>query len=544
VDPAQVLADIDTAVWLPAEEREPILLREIELKRIAAAHAEKNDYAWQQLVQLQKSLALYYLSQKQDVKAEGVLDKLGEDERKDGEVFMARVELAARSHRLEALLAGYREDSTKDSRAVDLQGTNLQQLRNSAGTLVSEGDKSDALTIWEFVFEQLQLTHGLMASDYMGLAEARLVTGNTSGAVDVLRRMTLLPGDDAANSGMTHFDEVARLLEEKDHHREAIEFLAVLAKSVPWNSSYKVRLAKVLLKIGNDKSQAPAMLSAVAADSGQSYELRVQAALAMRGNSGDAMKLGSDELRLLASGQIAAEQAQRPYFTAARIAAADSLSDGAQRTELLRQAIAISPAGLAGVDGFTGDELRLKIFRAEAAAGHDATALAAVGPLLAKAGAYSGVTADVYAAESDEPAVNDDADLTESIDEFNTAMRPVSADTRLAELERLARLPERKLQSDAEKATLAVVIAQIYEHTEQAASALPYLRLAAYLQKEPRAHTELEQRIAVLDVAFKLEEQNTSRRPKIQRALNQNGVVRPRLAAADLTGVPARKEAQ
>jgi cellulose synthase operon protein C len=543
-DPAQVLADIDTAVWLPVEEREPILLHEIELKRIASAHAERNDYAWQQLVQLQKSLAFYYLSQKQDVKAEGVLDKLGEDERKDGEVFMARVELAARSHRLEALLAGYREDSTNDSRATNLYAMNLQLLRNAANTLGLEGDKADALTIWEFVFERLQLTHGLMTSDYMGLAEARLATGNASGAVEVLHRMTLLPGDDAANSGMTHFDEAVRLLEKTDHPREAIEFLSVLAKSVPWNSSYKVRLAKVLLKIGNDKSQAPALLSAVAADSGQSYELRVQAALAMRGSSGDAMKLGSDELRLLASGKIAAEQAQRPYFTAARITAADSLSDGAQRAELLRQAIAISPAGIAGVDGFTGDELRLKIFRVEAAVGHDAIALAAVKPLLTKTGAYSGVTADAYATESEESAANGDADNTETIDEFNRTVRPVSADTTQAALERLAPLPERRLETDAEKAALAVMIAQVYEHTEQAASALPYLRLAAYLQKDSRTHTELEQRIAVLDVAFKLEEQNALRRGKIQRGLNQNGVVRPRLTSADLTGVLARKEVQ
>ncbi len=147
---------------------EAILLR-IELARVAAGRVEKNDYARQRLMELQKSLLQFYVGQRQDAKAESILNTLTEDENRDGEILAARVELAARGHRLDALLGGLSSGSAGEIPTLD-----WQVLRSAAASLSVGGDKADALTIWEFVFEQLQLTHGLMVSDYMGLAEARL----------------------------------------------------------------------------------------------------------------------------------------------------------------------------------------------------------------------------------------------------------------------------------------------------------------------------------------------------------------------------------
>jgi hypothetical protein len=54
----------------------------------------------------------------------------------------------------------------------------------------------------------------------------------------------------------------------------------------------------------------------------------------------------------------------------------------------------------------------------------------------------------------------------------------------------------------------------------------------------------LQQRIDHLNTALALEIQNAGRRPKIQKALNQNGIVRPRLTADDLTRNAGRQEAR
>jgi tetratricopeptide (TPR) repeat protein len=544
-DPAGVLAEIDTASWLPAANREPVLLREIELAHIAAAHKDKDDYAVQSLMRFERLLVSFYVEQKQDMKAEAILQQLPDEQRKDGEMRMAQIELAARGHRLDALLAGYLTDA-----AGDLPAAELQTLRNAAARLATEGDKADALALWEFVFERLQTTHGLMVSDYMGVAEARLEVGNVAGAVELLRRMTLLPDNGQASDAMANYAEAARLLEEKGHDGYAIEFLSALTKGVPWNASYRLRLAKAQLKTGDNKAQADAAAAAIAADNTQSYGLRVEAARTLRGESGDLSKVGSEELRLLALGKIALQQAEKPYFFAARIAAADSLSDPAQQTLLLRQAVAIDPKGLAGVAGFTGDDLRMKVFRAESAAGHYATALDAVLPLLHSAEPYSEPSDEAGEARATPAgdASSDESDSNGGTTGESTGTTGFESDDTFAELERLAPLPVRNPQTDAEKLALSRLIARVYEETGSPASALPYLKLAAYLQKDSKLHDELQRQVDQLDTALRLEVENASRRPHIQGALNQSGVVRPRLSAAELTresdnGTP-RKEAQ
>jgi cellulose synthase operon protein C len=538
-DPAGVLADIDSAAWLPAEDREAVLLREMELAQIAAAHKDQNDYAVQLAVQLERSLMLYYVGQKQDAKAEALLEKLSSDQRKDGEIVMAQIELAARGHRLGALLSSYLANP-----ANELPGTEFQLLRNAAAKLAREGDKTDALMLWEFVFDRLQSTHDLMVSDYMGVAKARLEVGNTAGAVELLRRMTLMPGDGQNNNVMANYGLAATLLEEKGCDSEAIEFLMALVKGVPWNSSYSLRLAEAQLRAGNKRSEAAATLASIAADSTQVYQLRVKAAVALRGENGGTATLGSEELRLLASGKITAQQAERPYFFAARIAAAESVSDFAQQAVLLRQAIAVSPAGLADAAGFTGDDLRLKIFHAEAAAGHYATAFDAIEPLLNKTNSYSGPAEDANAASAGGDSASDDG-TDESAE--GTGSMAAGAEM-LAELERLAPLPLRGAQTDAGKISLACLIAQVYQETGSPASALPYLKLAAYLEKDVKLHAELQRHVDLLSAALRLEAENSARQPHIQSELNQSGVVRPRLSAAELarksSGAVTNGEAQ
>jgi tetratricopeptide (TPR) repeat protein len=543
-NPGAVLSSFDDAAWLPEALREPVLLKEIELARIAAARqtapqAGEYDYSAQRLVELERKLALLYAAQRQDAKAEAILDGLTQEQRSDPEVMTAELELAARAHRVAAFLNGFRVQTANSSGTIPQM--HLQTLRDVAATLSADGYKAEALTVWEFVFEQLQLQHDLMTSDYLGLAEARLEVGKLPEAVALLRRMTLLPEDGGAAGadfgGMGNFDHAAALLVEKGHDAEALEFLAAMAKGVPWNAAYALRLAQAQLRVGVNKAEALAALATLAADADRSYDLRAQAAVALKGLRADGSKFGSDELRLLAAGKVTPQEARQPYFAAARIAAAGGVADATGRAALLRQAIAIAPLGAASAEGFRENDVRLGIFHAEAASGNAATALAAVEPLLIAPNLYPGYQGreDVDGEGGSAKPGNADGSLGLS-DEAASSARP--EDKTLAQLTQQAPLPAGQ-RTDAESMALAAEIAQVYEKNESPAQALPYLELAAYWEKDSKRHAEMEGRIGELTAAQRVEAENALRRPKIQKALNQSAVVRPRLRAADLSPTEA-----
>jgi hypothetical protein len=239
--------------------------------------------------------------------------------------------------------------------------------------------------------------------------------------------------------------------------------------------------------------------------------------------------LRSEELRLLAVGKATPEQAQQPYFAAARIAASDAAQDPAKREQLLREAVAVSPSGLAIQDvsaGFAGSALRLRIFRAEAELGHDAVAFYAIEPLLN--GPYSQATQFTNNDGSEnQPA---DGDTYAAEDSISTAA--AGDEENLANLERLAPLPAKGARTEAEKLALAVQIAKVYERVDRQTNALTYLKLAARLQKDDAARAELKNHIARLQTSLALDAQNTQRRPEIRHALDQSNLVRPRLTKA------------
>ncbi len=520
-DSAAVLGECDNAAWLPVAMREPLLLRELQLARIAAAHETapqpgEYNFAAEQLRGIEQKLVLYYVAEKQDAKAQAILDKMTPEQREDGAILTAELELAARGHRVDAMLAGFRDEPAAGAEGP---GNRLQMLRNSAATLSAKGYKAEAVAIWEFVFEQLQLRHNLMASEYMGLAEAQLDVGKVADAVTLLRRMTLLPDDgEGANDGAGNFDHAATLLMEKGHDAEALEFLNALARGVPWNANYALRLAEAQLRVSKNNPEAVSALVTLAGDGAHGYDLRAQAAVALKGMGAPDGKFGSAELRLLAAAKVAPQQAQQPYFAAARVAAAQNVADATRKAALMREAIAISPAGAATADGFRENDMRLEIFRAEAASGNDAGALAALEPLLGASNAYPSQTAG-GASEEGKDAGNANEET-------------------LAVLLRDAPMPAVTL-SDAESLALAGAIAQAYEKTDDPPKALAYLKLAAYWEKDPKRHGQLEGRIAQLTTQQKLDAENALRRPKIQRALTQSAVVLPRLRASDLNATEA-----
>jgi hypothetical protein len=370
-----------------------------------------------------------------------------------------------------------------------------------------------------------------MASDYMGLAQARLEVGKVADAVALLRRMTLLPenGRGTSDDGMGSFDHAATLLMEKGHDAEALEFLAALAKGVPWNGAYALRLARAQLRLHANKPEALTALADLAGDGERSYDLRGQAAVALKGLGVDAGKFGSGELKLLAAGSVTPQEAQQPYFAAARVAAAGTGT--ARKAALLRESIAIAPAGALSAVGFRENDVRLGIFRAEAASENHATALAAIEPLLGAQNSYSGQSGEEGEGEGEASPGSAEGSLGIGDDAADTA----DAETQtLSQLLQQAPLPAAQTLSDSESLALTQEIAAVFEKNGDRDRALPYLKLAAHWEKDSKRHSEIEGHIAGLKMAQRLDEENALRRPKIQRALNQSAVVRPRLTAADL----------
>ena len=124
-------------------------------------------------------------------------------------------------------------------------------LRAAARRLLDAGDKQSARKVLEFIFARELEDHQLVAANFLGLAEIRIAAGDTAGAVELLRRLVVTVGAPFEN-----LDPAAALLEKTGHNAEAVEFLEQLVRSAPWDSTYRLRLAKANLAAGKDASTA------------------------------------------------------------------------------------------------------------------------------------------------------------------------------------------------------------------------------------------------------------------------------------------------
>ena len=232
------------------------------------------------------------------------------------------LQVAAQLGTLDSKLIAYRAEPQKAPAS--------EILRTAARQLFDAGDKQSARKILELVFAREIEEHKLVAANFLGLAEIRLASGDTAGALDLLRRLVVAVGNPFEN-----LDPAAALLEKTGHNAEAIEFLDQLVKSAPWDPSYRLRLAKAKLAAGQDATAAQDALASVASGASTSYDLRLKAAAALAGRTHS--DLGSGELNLLAGSPaaITAAAADKFYFYAARIKAAQNCGDSQAKIQLL-----------------------------------------------------------------------------------------------------------------------------------------------------------------------------------------------------------------
>jgi tetratricopeptide (TPR) repeat protein len=496
---AGILKEIVEQDWLPLAQREPLYRRILE-DRFADANSDDSwrrseNNAWR------LRFARYLIDVKQYDRARQTLDALPDEARSTQEVLSVQLLLAARAGALEAALAGYR--------AAPARAPAAESLRRAANELSRAGESPAASKLLEFLYTRELEQQQLSAANLLGLAEIRLRSGDVAGAMQLLRRLTLVVGEPFAN-----LDVAASLLESKKRPAEAAEFLEQLVRATPWDQAARTRLAQARLQAG----QAPAAvedLRTVAADAQAPYAVRVQAAQAigqtanLRQRAADT--LGSRELNLLAGGAVLTPAAaDQPYFHRARLEAAAQAK--AERLRLLAGALADYP---------NTDALRVPLFRAANSARREEFALAAVAPLLNRGVLYRvvPVTSAVERLISAEPPPEDASSEQE------------------AEAPPAAEVPYLNV---ANRLRLASEVAAVEARLGRLEPALEHIRLALGLKPTGATLQSLTARRNELEAALRRQKENAARRPVIHAALEQDHLVRPQLLVQSASSTPAQ----
>jgi tetratricopeptide (TPR) repeat protein len=487
-DPAQVLADVADASWIPLAQRAPIYQRVLDLKTAALAGLDgtERDSAQQELADWQVRWIGYMVKTKQYAQAADAIAALPTEIRTAQSAALVPLDLrvAAQLGTLDTKLANYR--AVPD----DVPPSDL--LRTAAKQLFEAGDKQSARKILEFVFAREIDQHQLVASNFLGLAEIRIASGDMPGALDLLRRLVAVVGNPFEN-----LDPAAALLEKAGHNAEAIEFLGQLVKSAPWEASYQIRLAKAKLTAGQDAS-ADGALSALAAGANNAYGIRAQAAGALAGKSH--FELGSGELNFLAgnTGTSPATSADKFYFYQARIKAAQSVSDPRLKMQLLSNCITDFPRR---------DEARFPLFRAAVTAHKDEMALAIVQPV------FQQFTESYIAPNEEDQIIGSD---NGSDDNSEQGASPTTVASKLTRSQQIQ---------------VAQTLGEILVRLKRPSEALPYFRTARRLETATPNRRLLDRRIVDLRTLLRIQQQNAARQPVLHDALEQDRIVRPRLLA-------------
>ena len=477
-NPTAVLADVADAPWIPLEQRSAIYQKVLDVKESAVTKTEglERDGAQEDLFSWQIRWVRYLIQAKRFMEASTFLDSLPGETRKTkaSELIPAELRVAAQLATLDQKIAGFR--------AAPQDGPSSDVLRASARQLAQAGDNQSARKVLEFVFAREIDQYHLEATNFLGLAEARIDSGDTPGAVELLRRLALVVGNPYEN-----LNSAATLLEKAGHNAEAVEFLDQLVKSAPWDHSYGLRLAKAEMAASQDVDKSRAALANIASSTDSFYGVRLEAALALgavRSTSG----LGSAELNLLAGDThaISLTAADQPFFSDARVKAAENLADPRARLQLLVVALSEFPSR---------NDFRVAVFLAAATLREDQLSLAAINPFLNLR--YPG-------------RVPDGNDSEENQGTQSNVNIP-------------AGLPA------AQWPQIAASVGEAMARLDRLSDALRYLGIALKLERAAPRLKELNDEIALARGQLRREETNLLRAPILHEALEQQRVVRPRL---------------
>ena len=473
-NPGQVLEDLYKAAWVSPQSQQTFLARRLQLAAAEDSSATsadvQSDYS-----NLRGQLLESYLNQGQTAQAQALFDAIPATQQTLPGIQSQHLRLAARTGRLPALLAAYT--------AAPTTAPALELLSTTANTLAVT-DKTSALQLRQYVFDQKQLANALVPADFLSLAQSLLAVNDVPAAAQLLNRLALQPS--STTDPNANLDSAAALLESTRHDTEAAPLLKSLDATAPWNATYRLRLARATANA--------AAFAAIARDPSAPYQTRADAALAL---ATPAQDLGSGELNLLATPHPVAEAIRQPYFVQSRLVAAQ----GTNR-DLLREAVAIAP------DGIQADRARLALLQLAALDANPAPALALLSNLNRQPSSVADTDAYQDAEAADEPSIPDASDPT-----------AVTLPAMAATLD----LPTR--------VRLAEQLGAAYSREHDLDSALAWLLAARKLSP---ADLSLDSRIAQARLARRLAAVNAARRPVLGPELRSPINVRPRLTLAQL----------
>jgi tetratricopeptide (TPR) repeat protein len=457
-DSANFLSQIVSSA-IPEEQQEPVLRRLVEIAeaQVLQSAGDARTYAQSELNRHRLELLQYLMEHR---RTEGARALLAVVQNPPAEV---EIVIAAQSGELTARLDRYRQDRANAPTKEDLQ-TAATQLRN-------QGDRVSARAVLDYLYTRALDERDLSPTNFLGLAEIRLETGDVDGAMALLRRMNLVSVEPFEN-----LMAAADLLERTGHRNEAAEFLATRERAAPWDEDARLRLAAI--------RHTTETLAAIAADAAAPYGTRVRAADALSAVQ-PAVQTGSGELSLLAAGSVDPAAAEKPLYFGARVRAATAAKDPATRLRLLLGAVAINPEP---------ETVRVALVRAALDAGRDRTAAAAAEPFLPR---WWG---------RDEPSETEQA-------QWAKAASPSFLST--------------EGLTNVERAAMAQRLADAVERSADLATAAHLLRIAREIERSPR----LDARLAELRAELGRRRENTGRQPAVGLNVEQPAIVRPMLMA-------------
>ncbi|MGH8700326.1 MAG: hypothetical protein ACREVR_04005, partial [Burkholderiales bacterium] len=504
-DESSFLGELLTRRLVPDARAGAIHRRILELhqQKVDAAHGEAYELAEAGLRTAEMRYMKHLLRNRQTQQVREILDAWPESVRQSyaRELASLEIHLAAQSGALESLLARY---PTQPALAPG-----YDEALRAARSLRALGDAASARRLLEFAYTRELERYNFTAASFLGLAEVRLEQNDVPAAMALLRRMNLVSG-----GPFEDLEPAADLLERTGRHAEAVEFRAARARAFPWDFEARLGLARAQIASGVKSPETLALLQAVASSPDAMYSTRVDAALVWARTKGGALVSGSAELDAIASGSATTTPAaaEQPLWFQARLETARNAPLD-QRLKLLQDAVAIYPDS-------TG--ARQSLFTTALEAGRHQFAVVVFEPWLLRGGIYSDEPFQEGDSESREPEAGvEDADVSEE-ERYDYSNQRYEAERFLAE----TGLDRRQ------RAQIAARLATAFEKLGHLNSALGALRVAGFLETDAATLRQIEQRSRTLKMELERRAQNARRRPKISPNLEQENVVRPRLAAA------------
>lgn len=419
------------------------------------------------------------LKEKQYAQARAVLSQVPAAQQNSAEWLPYVLQLASAEDSLLQLLNSWKK--TPSTAPAD------DALHNSTGELSETASRA----VTRFVYERALDRRAFSAANFLGLAAIDLDENKTADAVQLLKRLTQV-----SDNIYPDMDAAARLLEDRKKPAEALEFLRPLSDDSPWNSEFKVRLAKAMLAVNPRDNTAVSMLQFVLGDPKAAYKDRVAAAQSLKGQTLSANL--SDELKLLAQSACPSPEAvSRPLFIQARIAAVACASSPIPREHLLGEALSMAPGN---------SHLRLQYIWSAFEIHFDSRAL---------------IAADQYLQPFYyNPAANDFADQ-------QTSERA----TNESSLQSLK--PEHALK-------LIQLAVAAYERRRDYADGLRIVSQATQVLRDPASHKALKGLQKHINEEVSRVQENDTRAPNVHPELDQDRIVTGKL----LPGMPVPTEQQ